>query len=162
MPLRVAQARRNALVQHGGFDGLKDALLVRPPQSPGIHGDEQVGGAELAFVVDALDQAIAVAFDEIDFNAAALGEALIERQVGVVVARGVDVDFLCKRAGGSGKHQTQCESMHDGTSCLNCKCKLFAIVTPLVDECGLGVDCREAGEECFAYQSRQALAAACS
>ena len=113
MPARFAQVRRNSVVENRRLDGLEDALLVRSPQPPGIDGDEQVRGTVLALVADAFDQRIAAAFNEIDLNARFLGEALVERQVRVVVARRVDVDdarvLRARRNAGHGENHKQQE-----------------------------------------------------
>ena len=92
MAARFAQVGWNAVVENRRFDGLKDVLLVRSPQPPGIDGDEQVRRTVLGLVADAFDQGVAAAFDQIDLDARALLKAFVERQVRIVVARRVDVD----------------------------------------------------------------------
>ena len=59
MPFGMPQVRRNARFEHLGLHGLEHAGLVGAPKAPGIHRDEHVGGAELALVDDALDEAVA-------------------------------------------------------------------------------------------------------
>ena len=111
---RLAQMRRNALIENVGRDRLEDALLMRPPQAPGVDGDEHVRRAELAFVADALDQCVAAALDQVDVDAGLRREPLVERQVGVVVARGIDVDHfgLVRKRNGAEEPKEDGENTH--------------------------------------------------
>ena len=89
----MAQVRGDALVQHRRIDRAEHARLFRAPQTSGIDRDEDVGGAELALGLDPLDQRIGIGLDAVDLDPSLLGEVLVEREIGVVVARGIEVDL---------------------------------------------------------------------
>lgn len=89
----MAQVFGQAFLKHRRIHGREDAGLLGAPQAAGVDGDEQVRRAELALGFDALDQRVGISLDAIDLDAGFPREILIERKVGVIMARGVDVDF---------------------------------------------------------------------
>ena len=90
---------RDAGVQHLRLDGLKQAETVCNLQASGIHGDQDVGWRVGTFVLDALQQFIFLAIQAIDLDAGLLGEVVVQRLIGLIVACRVDVEY---RIGGMG------------------------------------------------------------
>jgi hypothetical protein len=94
--------RRHRLLERGRLDRLQQALLARQLDSPGVDRDEDVGRALVALGLHALDQRVGIGLDAVDLDPGRLGEVRVELLVGVVVARGVKVQFaLALREGGS-------------------------------------------------------------
>ena len=100
----MAQVFRHAFGQYLGLHRLEQTFLVGPPEPSGVHGDQHVGRAVSAFGDDAFDQLVAAALDQIDGDPRLLREVVVQRQVRVVVARGVDVDLLGRRDGAGARH----------------------------------------------------------
>jgi hypothetical protein len=57
-----------------------------------VDGQENVGRAVGAFVLDAFQQLVFLALDAVDLDAGLLGEVVVERFVGLVMAGGVEVE----------------------------------------------------------------------
>ena len=80
------------LVEHARLDRLEQALLLRRPQPRGVDDQQDVGGAHRAFALDPLEQLLVAGLDPVDLDAGRLGEVVVERLVGLVVARRVEVE----------------------------------------------------------------------
>ena len=104
---RVAEARRDAAVEHRGLHRLEETELVGAPEPAGVDRDQHVGRAARAFVADALDQRVLAGFDAVDLDPGQLGEVRVERLVGLVVARRVEVQHLVLRERGGGGQSTR-------------------------------------------------------
>ena len=87
----------NARLERRRLHRLEQAELLGAPQAAGVDGDQHVGRAALAFVADALDQRVFAALDAVDLDAGGFGEVGVERLVGLVVARRVEVQDLVLR-----------------------------------------------------------------
>jgi hypothetical protein len=81
-------------LQHIAFDGLQKAKARRAGKAHGVDGQEHVGGAVGTLGLHPRDQLVGIAFDPVDRDAGGLGEVGIEPFVGVVVARGIEVQLL--------------------------------------------------------------------
>ena len=102
----MAQLGRDALLQHRRGHRLQDARLVGAPQPAGVDRDQHVGRAVAALGLDPLDQLVGVALDQVDLDPGLLGEPVVERDVGVVVPRRVEVDLL-RAAPDAGKRERE-------------------------------------------------------
>ena len=95
----------------GEVTGCRMPGLVGAPQPPGVDRDQDVGRAVAALRLDPLDQLVGVALDQIDLDPGLLGERVVQRDVGIVVARRVEIDLLRDRAG---RGQREREPDHAG------------------------------------------------
>jgi hypothetical protein len=103
----LAEACGNARVEHRGLHRLEQTELLHPPQAAGVDRDEHVGRAARAFVADALDERVLARLDAVHLDAGLPGEAGVERLVGLVVARRVEVDDLVLACGRAGHEQAR-------------------------------------------------------
>ena len=94
-----AQRGGDALVQQLAADGLEQTQAVGHLEAGRVHRDQQIGRAGLALVADALDQFLFLAIEPVDLDARALAEVGVERFVGLVVPRRVDVEHAGLRRG---------------------------------------------------------------
>jgi hypothetical protein len=104
----VAQVRGNSLVEQLRPDRLEEPGLLRAPQAPGVDRHQDIGGAARALLLHSLDQRILARLDAVDLDAGGLGEVGVERLVGLVVARGVEVEDLLlgmQRSEGEGREK---------------------------------------------------------
>jgi hypothetical protein len=86
-----------ARLERCGLDGLQQAELLRAPQTPGIHGNQHIAGARGAFVLQSLDERVFAGLDAIHLDTGLLREVGIERVVGLIVARRVEIQHLLLR-----------------------------------------------------------------
>ena len=95
--------RRDARLEHLGVDLGEESELARGGEAGGVDGNQNVGRTAGAFVLQALEEFLFLAFDAVDADAGFLGEAGVQRFVGLVVAGGVEVEDLvfCLGAGQS-------------------------------------------------------------
>ena len=96
----VTQVLGDPLVQHLGMHRAEQTVLVGQPDSPGVHRQEDVGGAVRAFGLHPGDQLLGGALDAVHLDTGLGGEVAVEMLVGVVVPRGVDVDLVGEGRGG--------------------------------------------------------------
>ncbi|MNT30448.1 hypothetical protein D3C72_1662430 [compost metagenome] len=94
LAIGIAVVGGDARFKHLGLDRREHAGLLGPPQPADIDGDEHVGRAVGAFIADALQQRVFLAFDAVDLDAGLLGEVGVQRLVRLVVPRGVEVEHL--------------------------------------------------------------------
>ncbi len=83
------------------LDGLQNPRFLGPPQTAGIHRNENVGRAIFPFGFNPFDEFVPLTFDEIYVNAGLLGKIIVQGSIAVVVTRRVDVYhfFRCCFAG---------------------------------------------------------------
>ena len=93
----MAQIFGQTFAQHFAFDRRENARFLGTPEAAGIDGDENIGWREFAFALDAFDQRVRIGFDPVHLDPRFSGEFVIERKVGVVMARGVDVHLAIVR-----------------------------------------------------------------
>eukprot|EP01025_Chloroclados_australasicus_P030481 TRINITY_DN30598_c0_g1_i2.p3 TRINITY_DN30598_c0_g1~~TRINITY_DN30598_c0_g1_i2.p3 ORF type:complete len:275 (+),score=28.93 TRINITY_DN30598_c0_g1_i2:77-826(+) len=117
--LGVAQVFRHTLLELFGLDRCQHAGLQRSFEAGRVDGDEHVGRAQIALSLDAGEELVAPALDEVDLDAGFGGEPLVQGVVGVVVACRVDVDdFLRRRVFGrvaGADREDDCK--HQGQQC---------------------------------------------
>ena len=89
----MAQVRGHPLLQDRRLHGLEQAGLLGAPQAAGVDCNQDVRRAVHVLAANPLDQLIALAFEAIDLNAGQLREAVVKRLVGLVMARGVEVEL---------------------------------------------------------------------
>src|SRR4030095_16507651 len=70
------------------------------PESADIYGDEEVSRTVGHLGLDALEQRVLAAVDTVDPDAGLLREILVERLVGLIVPRGVQVEDWVLRGSG--------------------------------------------------------------
>ena len=87
LAFRMAQLGRNGPLQHLRGYRLQDARLIGAPQPAGVDRDQHVGRAVAALGLDALEQLVGVALDQIDHNAGLLGERVVQRHVRIIMPR---------------------------------------------------------------------------
>ena len=75
-------------------------------QAGGVDGEEDIGRAVGAFVLQAFEQLVFLALDAIDLDPGLLGEVAVQRFVGLIVAGRVEVQHLFL-SGGSAADQQQ-------------------------------------------------------
>ena len=98
--VRMTQIGRNAVGEDIGLDAVQNSRFLGAPEPAGIDRDQDIGRAVFPFADNPLDQRIGACLDQIDPDAGLLGEILIQRQIGIVMARGIDIDatsHLCRR-----------------------------------------------------------------
>jgi hypothetical protein len=78
---------------------VEQSLLFGEPEVARVHHQEDIGGAVASFLAQAREQFVAARLDPIDLDPGRLGEARVERVVGGIVARGIDVEFGRRRRG---------------------------------------------------------------
>ena len=108
-PFVGAQVRRDARIERLGLDLGEQAELSRGRQAGGVDGDQDVGWAVGPLIFQALEEFFLLAFDAVDADAGFLGEAGVERLVGLVVAGGIEVEDLLLGVGAGG-----CERQGEG------------------------------------------------
>ena len=109
--VRVAQLAGDALHERLRGHRLEEPQLLGAPQAAGVHRDQHVGRAAGAFVLQALEKRVLVGLDAVHLDAGLPGEVGVQRIVGLVVARGVEVEDLLLGKGGKrgGDGQGECE-----------------------------------------------------
>jgi len=93
-PVVGAQIGRDTGFEDLGLDRGEQAQFVGQGQAGGVHRQQHVGGAVGAFVLDALQQFLFLAFDAVDLDAGLLAEILVELFVGLVMAGGIEVQHV--------------------------------------------------------------------
>ena len=99
----AVQAGGNGVFQHLGFDRQEQAVLFAAPQAGGIHQQDHVGGRSSALGLQARDDAGVVRVHAVDLDAGSLGEVVVQRLIGAVVTRRIQVENLLLGAGGAAK-----------------------------------------------------------
>jgi hypothetical protein len=102
---RLAQVRRDARLEDRRFHRLKKPELLGAPQPAGVDRDQHVRGAALALAADALDQGVFAGLDAVHLDAGGFGKSGVERLVGLVMARRIDIDYLVLREHRAGNQQ---------------------------------------------------------
>jgi len=92
MARRLAQIGGDGRLEHGGAQRLQQTGLLRAPDAPGIDRDENVGRAVGALGAHALHELVGVGLDAVHANAGCAREIRVDRLVGVVMARRVEID----------------------------------------------------------------------
>ena len=83
----------------------EQAEFVRLGQAGSVDGEEDVGRAVGAFVLQPLEQFVFLALDAVDLDPGLLGEVAVQRFVGLVVAGRVEVQHLFLGGGGTADQQ---------------------------------------------------------
>jgi len=104
---RVAIRGRNPRVQYRRFNRREDVRLIGLPDPPDVDGDEDVRRPIGALGLDPLEQRVLAALDPVDLDAGLLGEVGVERLIGCVVARGVEIEHLLLRGDAEGNGERQ-------------------------------------------------------
>jgi hypothetical protein len=95
-----AVLRRDGVFQQLGLDGLEQAVHVALVQAGGVDQQDHVGGRGGAFGLQAGQDAGVVGVHAVDLDAGGLGEVVVQRLVGRVVAGRVQVQHLLLRGCG--------------------------------------------------------------
>ena len=103
-PVRRTQVRRNALFQQFRFHRREQAEGIGLRQAGRVHRDEHVGRAVGALVLDTLEQLIFLALDAVDLDTGLAGEVRIQRLVGLVMARRIEIEHFLLGGGGAADH----------------------------------------------------------
>ena len=92
--------------------------LLRLPQPRGVDDQQHVGRARRAFAPEPLEQLLVAGLDAVDLDAGRLGEVGVQRLVGLVVARRVQVEHLVPARGrpASGSAASAARPWSDGGS----------------------------------------------
>ena len=101
LPVRIAQRGRHAALQDVAARGGQDIRRHRAREARAIHRDQHIGRRIRPFRLDARDELVGIALDQADAQAGLGGEAVIQRAVGVVVARGIERQRALLREGGA-------------------------------------------------------------
>ena len=78
--------------EHARRHRLQQSHLARPLDAAGVGRDEDVARALVALGLEPLDQRIGLGVDAVDLDAAQVGEVAVQRLVGVVVPRRIEVE----------------------------------------------------------------------
>jgi hypothetical protein len=84
--------RRHSLGENRRCHRLQEAHLAGPFDAAGVGGDQHVAGALVALGLEALDERIGLGIDAVDLDAGQIGEVAVQRLVGVVVARRIEIE----------------------------------------------------------------------
>ena len=89
-----AQFAGNFCLQQRRLHRLKQSLLLGFQEPTHIHGNQHVGGTFVTFDFQAFNQRIFQTLDAVDFDAGGFFKIGIERLVGLVVARRIQVQYF--------------------------------------------------------------------
>ena len=84
-------------------DILKETCVLHLPKVSGVSADEHVRFSLIALGAQAFEQLLGAAGERPHLNTGCFLEARVKRAIGIVMARGIDVDELAAAASTSGK-----------------------------------------------------------